>query len=101
MRNSLDGAVPPVPAKLKKQPVVDAEESQSQEGRTRTSSSQSRSYGTTKFVTIDENTKTQFNKRIPKKTADTFALLAIKTNIKIPDLLNEAAEMLEEKYGNV
>ena len=54
-----------------------------------------------KFDKESENEKVQFNKRVTRGTADTFDLLAIKTRRKVPELLSEAAEFLEKKYGKV
>jgi len=54
-----------------------------------------------KFKHIAETDTVQFNKKIPRGTADGFGMLAIKLNRKIPDLMTEALELLEEKYGKV
>ena len=54
-----------------------------------------------KFDKESENEKVQFNKRVTRSTADTFDMLAIKTRRKVPELLSEAAEFLESKYGKV
>ena len=51
------------------------------------------------FDTIAGEEKVQFNKRVTRNTADGFEMLAIKTRKKIPQLLDEALEMLEGKYG--
>ena len=55
----------------------------------------------TKFKHIAETDTVQFNKKIPRGTADGYGMLAIKLNRKIPDLLTEALELLEEKYGKI
>lgn len=55
----------------------------------------------TRLKHIAETDTVQFNKKIARGTADGFGMLAIKTNRKIPDLLTEALELLEEKYGKV
>ncbi len=55
----------------------------------------------TKFKHIAENDIVQFNKHIKKGVADSYAMLAISTNIKIPQLLEEGAALLKEKYGKV
>jgi len=65
---------------------------------------QGRGVGTTattseKFAQVQENEKVQFNKRITRGVADGYEMLAIKTRRKVPELLAEALELLEEKYG--
>ena len=52
-----------------------------------------------KFTQVAETEMTQFNKRVPKGVADGYAMLAIQTNKKVPELLAEALELLENKYG--
>jgi len=54
-----------------------------------------------KFSQVREDDKVQFNKRVSRGVADGFELLAIRTRRKIPDLLIEALEMLQERYGKV
>ncbi len=54
-----------------------------------------------KFVNVAENDKVQFNKRISRSTADGYEMLAIKTRLKVPELLAEGLELLQEKYGKV
>jgi hypothetical protein len=51
------------------------------------------------FENVAGEDKVQFNKRITRNTADGFEMLAIKTRKKVPQLLEEALEMLENKYG--
>lgn len=51
------------------------------------------------FENVAGEDKVQFNKRITRNTADGFEMLAIKTRKKVPQLLEEALEMLESKYG--
>ncbi len=58
--------------------------------------------GTTKvskFDHISENDKVQFNKRVTRRVADGYEMLAIRTRRKVPELLAEALELLEEKHG--
>ena len=55
----------------------------------------------TKFDKVAEADKVQFNKRVKRGTADGFEMLAITTRRKVPELLDEALEMLKEKYGNI
>lgn len=54
-----------------------------------------------KFIQSSQIEMTQFNKRIKKGVADGYAMLAIKTNKKVPNLLEEALEMLQNKYGKI
>ena len=54
-----------------------------------------------KFDQVREGEMVQFNKRVPQAVADVFELLAIKTRRRVPALLAEAAELLQEKYGKV
>ena len=43
----------------------------------------------------------QFNKRVTRRVADGFEMLAIRSRKKVPALLAEALELLEERYGKV
>ena len=52
-----------------------------------------------KFVQVREDEKVQFNKRVTRSVADGYEMLAIKTRRKVPELLAEALELLEERYG--
>ena len=45
--------------------------------------------------------KVQFNKRISQEVADGYEILSVKTRRKVPDLLSEGLELLQEKYGKV
>ena len=54
-----------------------------------------------KFSQVAEHEKVQFNKRIPRGVADGYEMLAIKTRRKVPELLGEALELLEERYGKI
>lgn len=51
------------------------------------------------FENVSGEEKVQFNKRVTRNTADGFEMLAIKTRKKVPQLLEEALELLEGKYG--
>ena len=53
------------------------------------------------FTQVAEGEKVQFNKRIKRGVADGYEMLAIRTRKKVPDLLEEALALLEEKYGKV
>lgn len=106
MRNAIDNApvpqkVPPVPARLKKETTPTTNDNNGPSSAMSQAADTKKAPVNTKFAKVSESSKTQFNKRIPKETADVFAILAVKTSIKVPDLLSEAAELLQEKYGRV
>lgn len=54
-----------------------------------------------KFSQVREGDKVQFNKRVSRGVADGFEILAIRTRRKVPDLLAEALNLLQERYGKV
>jgi hypothetical protein len=54
-----------------------------------------------KFDQVKEDERVQFNKRVTRRVADGFEMLAIRTRRKVPELLAEALEMLEERYGKI
>ncbi|RVT80671.1 hypothetical protein DXV76_20855 [Rhodobacteraceae bacterium CCMM004] len=54
-----------------------------------------------KFDHVAEDEKVQFNKRVTRRVADGYEMLAIRTRRKVPDLLAEALDLLEEKHGKV
>lgn len=54
-----------------------------------------------KFDHIGEGEKVQFNKRVTRRVADGYEILAIRTRRKVPDLLAEALSLLEEKHGKI
>jgi hypothetical protein len=54
-----------------------------------------------KFNQIREKDRVQFNKRVSRGVADGFEMLAIRTRRKVPELLTEALELLQERYGRV
>jgi hypothetical protein len=56
---------------------------------------------TPKFGQVKEDGRVQFNKRLTRRVADGFEMLAIRTHKKMPDLLAEALELLEDRYGKV
>jgi hypothetical protein len=56
---------------------------------------------TPKFDQVKEDGRVQFNKRITRGVADGFEMLAIRTRRKVPELLAEALELLEQRYGKV
>jgi hypothetical protein len=54
-----------------------------------------------KFRQVKEDERVQFNKRVTRRVADGFEMLAIRSRRKVPELLAEALELLEERYGRV
>lgn len=54
-----------------------------------------------KFQQVKEDDRVQFNKRVTRRVADGFEMLAIRSRRKVPDLLAEALDLLEERYGKV
>ena len=54
-----------------------------------------------KFDHVAEGEKVQFNKRVTRRVADGYEILAIRTRRKVPDLLAEALSLLEEKHGKI
>lgn len=54
-----------------------------------------------KFNHVAEDEKVQFNKRVTRRVADGYEMLAIRTRRKVPDLLAEALSLLEERHGKV
>lgn len=54
-----------------------------------------------KFNQAKEDERVQFNKRVTQRVADGFEMLAIRTRRKVPELLAEALELLEERHGKV
>lgn len=53
------------------------------------------------FTQVAEGERVQFNKRVKRGVADGFEMLAIRTRRKVPDLLEDALALLEDKYGKV
>ncbi|CAH2606402.1 conserved protein of unknown function (plasmid) [Rhodovastum atsumiense] len=54
-----------------------------------------------KFAQVKEDERVQFNKRVTRRVADGFEMLAIRSRKRVPELLAEALELLEERYGKV
>lgn len=54
-----------------------------------------------KFTQVAESDKVQFNKRITRGVADGYEMLAIRTHKKVPELLAEALDLLQERYGKI
>lgn len=99
MPNGIQAAVPPAPKK--KPPMATPAEQGFKTSPQPATPRRKPEVAGTKFAKVAGTQMTQFNKRIPKETADTFAILAVKTNMKVPQLLEEAAELLQNKYGKV
>jgi hypothetical protein len=54
-----------------------------------------------KFRQVKEDERVQFNKRVTRRVADGFEMLAIRSRRKVPELLAEALDLLEDRYGRV
>ena len=54
-----------------------------------------------KFRQVKEDERVQFNKRVTRRVADGFEMLAIRSRRRVPELLAEALDVLEERYGKV
>ena len=54
-----------------------------------------------KFRQVKEDERVQFNKRVTRRVADGFEMLAIRSRVKVPELLAEALELLEQRYGRI
>ncbi len=54
-----------------------------------------------KFDHVAEDQKVQFNKRVPRRVADGYEIMAIRTRLKVPELLAEGLTLLEERHGKV
>jgi hypothetical protein len=54
-----------------------------------------------KFHQVKEDERVQFNKRVTRRVADGFEMLAIRSRRKVPELLAEALDLLEERYGKI
>lgn len=77
------------PPRRPTEPALPATRAQEEEGRG------------VKFAQIAESEKVQFNKRVTRGVADGYEMLAIKTRKKVPELLAEALELLEKRYGKI
>jgi len=54
-----------------------------------------------KFRQVKEDERVQFNKRVTRRVSDGFEMLAIRSRRKVPELLAEALELLEDRYGRI
>jgi hypothetical protein len=103
MQNPLKIAPPP------QRPVVEAEQkpepaprvAREAEPRPAPEPRKSASSSAAKFRQVKEDERVQFNKRVSRRVADGFEMLAIRSRRKVPELLAEALELLEERYGRV
>lgn len=93
MGNGLDIAPPPRKTEQKKSAPANDRPSKVKK--------KAASKAPSKFDKVAEGEKVQFNKRINRSTADGFDMLAIVSRRKVPELLDEALELLKEKYGQV
>ncbi len=97
MANANGLNVPPPPKKTSSPKTVTAND-QPKNKRTKPKPTHN---APSKFDKVAEGDKVQFNKRIKRATADGFDMLAITARRKVPELLDEALELLKEKYGKV
>lgn len=95
MSKGLKIAEPPRRKHETKMPVVKKDAAEGRVGGGSTRSQQE------KFSQVQEGEKVQFNKRVTRGVADGYEMLAIKTRKKVPELLAEALELLEERYGKI
>ena len=91
MSNPLKNALPPPP------PRTASVEPESPRPRTATRANVT----AVKFSQVREDERVQFNKRVTRGVADGYEMLAIRLHRKVPDLLAEALELLEARYGKV
>lgn len=54
-----------------------------------------------KFSQVRADDMVQFNKRVKRSVADGYQILSVKTRKRVPELIEEALALLEEKYGKV
>lgn len=89
-----------IPPPQKKQTVVKTEAIKKQP-KIKTKESTLANNAPSKFDKVADGDKVQFNKRVTRATADGFDMLAITSRRKVPELLDEALELLKEKYGQI
>ena len=98
MQNPLKIAPPP------RRPVIEPEPAPPPAAETEPQRIPARRVATSapaKFRQVKEDERVQFNKRVTRRVADGFEMLAIRTRRKVPDLLAEALDLIEERYGKV
>ena len=54
-----------------------------------------------RFGQVRDGDMVQLNRRVPQHVADGYEMLAIRMRCKVPDLIAEGLELLQEKYGKV
>jgi hypothetical protein len=94
--NALKIAPPPP-----RRPVVPSEPPAQAPERTTITPIPSLPAAASKFRQVKEDERVQFNKRVTRRVADGFEMLAIRSRRKVPNLLAEALDLLEERYGKV
>ena len=57
--------------------------------------------GSGKFDQVREGEMVQFNKRVKRGVADGYEMLAVRSRKRVPELLAEGLELLEQRYGKV
>lgn len=54
-----------------------------------------------KFSQVRADEMVQFNKRVKRSVADGYQILSVKTRRRVPELIEEALSLLEDKYGKI
>ena len=102
MQNPLKIAPPPRrPATVEAEPEPAPQVVEAAEPKLMAVSRRSAASAAVKFRQVKEDERVQFNKRVTRRVADGFEMLAIRSRRKVPELLAEALELLEERYGRV
>jgi hypothetical protein len=102
MQNPLKIAPPPRrPAVVEAEPPAEAPPTIETETRPEPKPRRTAAPAPAKFRQVKEDERVQFNKRVSRRVADGFEMLAIRSRRKVPELLAEALELLEERYGRV
>jgi hypothetical protein len=102
MQNPLKIAPPPRrPATIEAEPEPAPQAVEATEPKLAAAPRRSATSAAVKFRQIKEDERVQFNKRVTRRVADGFEMLAIRSRKKVPALLAEALELLEERYGKV
>jgi len=102
MQNPLKIAPPPRrPATVEAEPESASQAVEVAELKQAVALRRSAASAAVKFRQIKEDERVQFNKRVTRRVADGFEMLAIRSRKKVPALLAEALELLEERYGKV
>src|SRR3954452_21669846 len=102
MQNPLKIAPPPRrPAIIEAEPEPAPQAVEAVEPKLAPAPRRSAATAAIKFRQVKEDERVQFNKRVTRRVADGFEMLAIRTRRKVPELLAEALELLEERYGRI